>query len=74
MSDATPQAKPTFDQLPLAESALTIEERARWINVLDPLLKFAGAPGDWGYQSRLGIITKHLHAIRAELVKEGGAA
>lgn len=72
----SPEARPArgFDQLPLATCPLSLEERARWINVLDPLLKYAGSPGDWGYESKLGIITKHLHRLRAELVQEGGAA
>jgi len=62
-------AKP-FDELPLAATALSIEERARWIAVLDPLLAFAGSPGDWGYQSKLGVLTQRLHQIRAEIVSD----
>lgn len=60
----------TFDELPLAESALSIEERARWIAVLDPLLKYANSPGDWGYQSKLGVLTQKLHQVRAEIVRD----
>lgn len=58
----------TFDELPLAVTALSIEERARWISVLDPLLKYANSPGDWGYQSKLGVLTQRLHQVRAEIV------
>lgn len=57
----------TFDELPLAESELSIEERARWIAALDPLLKYAGSPGDWGYQSKLGVLTQKLYQIRSEI-------
>ena len=67
-----------FDQLPLAESRLSIAEMEKWINVLDQLLRYAGAPGDWGYGSKLGLLTKHLIQVRQEIVreeaKEGGAA
>lgn len=60
----------TYDQMPLSECRLSPEERARWLAVLDPLLRYAGSPGDWGYQSKLGVLTKHLYALRAELVRE----
>lgn len=65
---------PSFEALPLAECPLSEEERARWISVLEPLLKYAGAPGDWGYSSQLGILTKHLHRVKAALQQQGGAA
>lgn len=62
---STPKA---FDDLPLAESPLSIEERAKWINVLDPLLRYAGRPGDWGRDSKLGLLTQRLLQVRQELV------
>lgn len=65
---------PSFESLPLAECPLSPDERARWIEALNALLKYAGAPGDWGYSSQLGILTKHLHRVRSELAQEGGAA
>jgi hypothetical protein len=74
-----PPAK-SFDELPLASCAPSLEERARWINVLDPLLRYAGSPGDWGRESKLGQLTMRLMQVRAELAdastlpKEGGAA
>ncbi|GKS97016.1 hypothetical protein [Acidovorax sp. SUPP2825] len=68
----------TFDGLALASCPLSIEERAKWINVLDPLLKYAGRPGDWGRESKLGLLTQRLLQVRQELtqgeLKEGGAA
>ncbi|GKT22546.1 hypothetical protein [Acidovorax sp. SUPP3334] len=71
-------ASKTFDDLPLATCSLSIEERAKWINVLDPLLKYAGRPGDWGRESKLGLLTQRLLQVRQELtqgeVKEGGTA
>ena len=69
----------SFDDLPLASCAPSLEERARWINVLDPLLRYAGSPGDWGRESKLGQLTMRLMQVRAELAvastlpKEGGA-
>lgn len=57
----------TFDDLPLAECPLSIEERAKWINVLDPLLRYAGRPGDWGYGSKLGLLTQRLLQVRQEI-------
>lgn len=74
-----PSAK-SFNDLPLASCAPSLEERARWINVLDPLLKYAGSPGDWGRESKLGQLTMRLMQARAELAdastlpREGGAA
>lgn len=59
-----------FDEMPLASCPLSIEERARWIAVLDPLLKYAGSPGDWGRQSKLGVLTAKLLDVRRELVSE----
>ena len=70
----------TFDSLPLATCAPSLEERARWINVIDPLLKYAGRPGDWGRDSQLGLLTMRLMQVRAALAdastlpREGGAA
>lgn len=60
----------TYDEMPLSEIPLSIEERARWIAVLDPLLKYAGSPGDWGYQSKLGVLTQKLLQARAEIVSD----
>ncbi len=74
-----PPAK-SFDELPLASCAPSLEERARWINVLDPLLRYAGSPGDWGRESKLGQLTMRLMQVRAELAdastlpEEGDAA
>ena len=58
-----------YIQLPLATSPLSIEERAKWINVLDPLLKYAGRPGDWGRESKLGLLTQRLLQVRQEIVE-----
>ena len=66
---SAPAPKP-FAQLPLAASPLSIEERAKWINVLDPLLKYAGSPGDWGYGSQLGLLTQRLLHVRQEIARE----
>lgn len=67
--EAAPQPA-NFDDMPLAIYALSIEEKARWINVLDPLLKYAGRPGDWGHDSKLGLLTMRLLQVRQQLVQE----
>ena len=67
---ATAQKTPppqTFAGLPLAESALSHDECMRWLAVINPMLKYAGSPGDWGYESWLGRLTQHLYQLRAEL-------
>lgn len=61
----------TFDELPLSESPLSFEERVRWFNVIDPLVKYAGRPGDWGRESKLGLLTQRLMQVRAELLSQG---
>lgn len=62
-------AKP-YNELPLSETPLSMEERVRWVSVLDPLLKYAGSPGDWGYGSKLGVLTRHLYQLRTEIMSE----
>lgn len=71
-SVAQPWPAPSFEQLPLASSPLSLEERAKWINVLDPMLKYAGRPGDWGRESKLGVLTMRLMQTRAEIVATKG--
>lgn len=56
-----------FADLPLATCPLSLEERARCINVLAPLLSYAGRPGDWGRKSKLGLLTMRLMQVRVEL-------
>lgn len=46
---------------------LTATEKARWLDALDNLLRFAGAPGDWGYGTKLGMTTEHLHKVRQDV-------
>lgn len=64
----------SFAALPLASTSPSLEERARWINVLDPLLRYAGRPGDWGRESKLGLLTMRLLQVRAELADESTLA
>lgn len=42
---------------------------------VDDLLRTLGSPGDWGYGTKLGDLTLHLLALRAEIsaAKIGGA-
>jgi len=57
-----------FKDCPLAACALSIEERAKWLNVIDPMLRYGGSPGDWGYDSKLGRLLLALREVREEIV------
>jgi len=63
-----------FNALPLCACPLSPEEAIRLEAYLRPLLQYLGAPGDWGYQSKLGRLTQVLHALRAEIVQAGNEA
>lgn len=56
-----------FEDLPLSSTNLTMNEKAKWLLVLDPLLAYAGSPGDWGYNSKLGALIIRLHEVRDEI-------
>lgn len=56
-----------FHECPLAECELSQAERARWLAVLDQLLKYAGSPGDWGYDSKLGRLTLVARDLRRDI-------
>lgn len=52
---------------PLCISPLSESERARLLSLLDPLVRFLGAPGDWGYGTKLGDTTIRLIALKKEI-------
>lgn len=52
-------AKPIICFHPLSEA-----ERAKLLLRLDDLLRFLGAPGDWGYGTQLGDLTIELKRLR----------
>jgi hypothetical protein len=56
-----------FHECPLAACELSPEERTRWLAVLDQLLKYAGSPGDWGYESKLGRLTLVARDLRRDI-------
>lgn len=56
-----------FKDLPLCGSALTAEARARLDENLKSLLRFLGAPGDWGYDTQLGRLTILLDGLRRDI-------
>lgn len=60
-------AAKSFQECPLAACELSPEERARWLAVLDPLIKYAGSPGDWGYESKLGRLTMVASDLRRDI-------
>ncbi len=53
---------------PLSSSPLSREEAARLLENLMPLLRYLGAPGDWGYKSRLGMLTQQLQELRSDII------
>ena len=58
-----------YASMPLAAHPLNEADKARLLLRIDDLLKFLGAPGDWGYSSKLGTITVHLLALRKEIME-----
>lgn len=63
-------AAPAFKDCPLATCTLSLEERAKWLGVIDPMLRYGGSPGDWGYDSKLGRLLLVLREVRAEIVQQ----
>ena len=59
---------------PLSSSPLSRDEAARILEYMMPLLRYLGAPGDWGYQSRLGVLTQQLRELRADIINAVAAA
>ena len=58
-----------YNDMPLVAHPLNERERSTLLLRLDDLLKFLGAPGDWGYESKLGVMTQQLLALRREIAK-----
>jgi len=56
-----------YSDLPLCTSPLSRDEAIRLHENLTPLLRFLGAPGDWGYETKLGRLTIVLGNLRAEV-------
>lgn len=58
----------------LASCDLSPDEYTRWTQLLDPLIKYAGRPGDWGRQTALGMLTMRLLQVRETLKQQMGEA
>lgn len=58
----------------LASCGLSAHEYARWTQLLDPLIKYAGRPGDWGRETTLGLLTMRLLHARESLKRHMGDA
>lgn len=56
-------------ELPLCDSPLSKREAIQLEANLMQLLRFLGAPGDWGYKTKLGQLTLDLLAVRHEIHK-----
>ena len=59
----------TYNDMPLVAHPLNERERTTLVMRLDDLLKFLGAPGDWGYETKLGVMTQQLIALRRDIAK-----
>jgi len=49
---------------PVARHPLSEREKTILLLRIDDLLRFLGAPGDWGYGSQLATITQGLAVLR----------
>lgn len=58
-----------YSEMPVANCPLRDAERDTVLAHLDPLLRYLGAPGDWGYESKLGQMTIRLNELRNEIVR-----
>lgn len=58
----------------LAACGLSADEYVRWTQLLDPLIKYAGQPGDWGRETTLGMLTMRLLQARETLKRHMGDA
>ena len=54
--------EPNSPQVPLGR--LRASEKTALLMRLDDLLRFLGAPGDWGYNTQLGKMTLRLIELR----------
>lgn len=59
-------AKPYAD-CPIAELALNAAERQEAIAALRDLMLALGAPGDYGYDSKLGRLLQDVNELRREI-------
>lgn len=59
----------TFDDLPLLAQPLNERERESMLAHMDAFLLHLGAPGDWGYETKLGVLTLRLREVRYEILR-----
>lgn len=59
----------SYSEMPLVAHPLSDVEKARLLACLEPLLHYLGAPGDWGYETKLGRMTISLIELRNEIVR-----
>lgn len=58
-----------YSEMPLVACPLSDVERDTLLAHLEPLLRYLGAPGDWGYETKLGRITIRLYELRNDIVR-----
>lgn len=56
---------------PLVAHPLSLHECEQIMALLGPLVRYLGAPGDWGYGTRLGDATVLLRDLYNEVVAAG---
>ena len=57
-----------FKELP--DNHTSQKDRERLLMRIDDLLRLLGAPGDWGYDTKLGELTQILFVQRTALLSE----
>ncbi len=58
-----------YSEMPIAACPLSDVERGKLLAYLQMLLQFLGAPGDWGYESKLGQMTIRLTELQSEILR-----
>ncbi len=56
---------PAYADMPLCASPLTYDEAMKIEAHLEPLLRYLGSPGDWGYETKLGCLVMTLQGLRS---------
>ncbi len=53
--------------MPLVGNPLSEAEKTKLLERINHLLGYLGAPGDWGYETKLGVFTEQLYSLRSEV-------
>ena len=78
-NDQASAAVADFASLPIAKTALSAKERDEALARFNDFLGWAGNPAQWGNNTKLGVLVKRMHNLRAEIAmtppreRQGGA-